>query len=88
MVCKILKSDLTTELADVSFHNVVELSNCRGKYGAVCERTSGHFLVDDGNDVEVGNSKRIVVGKSKGQKRNRTVKDRLALSHEQTENKT
>ena len=45
-------------------------------------------LWDVGDDVEAGNSKRIAAGDPKGQKRKRTVKNRLALSHEQTENRT
>jgi len=40
--------------------------------------------MDDGNDVEAGNSKRTAAGYLKGQKRKRTIKDRLALCHEQT----
>ena len=73
MAYKSLKSDLTTELVDESFHNVTKLPNCRGRAGAVHERTNGHLPVDVGNDAEAGNSKRIAAGDSKGRKRKRTV---------------
>ena len=45
-------------------------------------------LWDVGDDAEARNSKRTAAGDQKGRKRKRTVKNRLALSHEQTENKT
>lgn len=83
-----MKSNLTAELVDESFHSLTELPNYRGRVGVVREKTSGHFPVDDGNDAEVGNSKWTSTGDPKGRKRKQTVKDRLALSHEQTENKT
>jgi len=57
VACKILKSNLTAELADESFHSVTELLNHRGRFATVRERTSGHFFVEDGDDAEAGNSK-------------------------------
>lgn len=45
-------------------------------------------LWDVGDDAKVGNSKRKIAGDPKGWKRKREVKNRLALSHEQIENKT
>ena len=41
---KDLRSDLTAEVADDSFHSVTGKLNQRGRASAVRERTSGHSL--------------------------------------------